>query len=293
MILIAGGTGTLGSRLVPRLLARGLSVRVLTRDAGRLPIQGARHLEVVEGDVRDPASLAPAMAGVDTVVSAIHGFAGPGGVSPTSVDRDGNANLVDAAGIVGAAFVLVSVVGASTDSPMELFRMKHAAEQYLRASGLPWTIVRATAFLEMWVALLDQTSGRSGRSLVFGRGDNPINFVSAADVAALVERAVTDPSTRGRTFEIGGPQNLSLNQLAAAVQAVAGRSGEPRHVPRTALRAMSVMLRPFRPDLARQASAALVLDSANLVFDATHIHETFPDLPYTTATELLDMRAAV
>ena len=83
--------------------------------------------------------------------------------------------------------------------------MKYAAEQHLRASGVPWTIVRATAFLETWTALLEQTASCSGRPLVFGRGDNPINFVSVDDVAALVERVVVDPSTRGQVFEIGGP----------------------------------------------------------------------------------------
>ncbi len=267
MILVAGGTGMLGTRLVRRLLDRGLSVRILTRDAARVREPDGHHLDVFEGDVRARATLTAAMRGVDVVVSAVHGFAGSGGVSPASVDRDGNANLVDAAAEANAAVVLMSVVGASADSPLELFRMKHAAEQYLRASGVPWTIVRATAFRETWVALLEQTAARSGRPLVFGRGDNPINFVSVTDVAALLERAVTDP-TRRQTLEIGGPENLTLNQLAASVQRTAGRTAEPRHIPRTALRTMAAALRPFRPDLARQAHAALVLDSADIAMEA-------------------------
>jgi uncharacterized protein YbjT (DUF2867 family) len=289
MILVAGGTGTLGTQLVERLLARGLRVRVLSRDVDRMRDRGREHLEVVEGDVRVPASLVQAMTGVQTVVSAIHGFAGPGGVSPASVDRDGNANLIDAATAAGAAVVLVSVVGASADSPMDLSRMKHAAEQHLRTSGVAWTIVRATPFLETWVALLEQTAGRSGRPLVFGRGDNPINFVSVADVSALLERVVADPSTRGETFEIGGPEKLSLNQLAAVLQKAAGRSSAPRHVPRTALLAMTVALRPFRPDLARQARAALVLDSADVdtTVDAMPVRNIFPSIPSTTLAELV------
>ena len=286
-ILVAGGTGTLGVRLVERLMARGLFVRVLTRDAARMSARPGDRLEVVEGDVRDRATLVRAMQGVDTVVSAVHGFAGSGGVTPASVDRDGNANLIEAAATVGATFVLMSVVGASPDSPMELCRMKHAAEERLRASGVPWTIVRATAFLETWIALLEQTANSSGRPLVFGRGDNPINFVSVKDVAALVERVVFDPSTRGQMLEIGGPQNLTLNQLAAAVQQAAGRANGPRHVPRAVLRCMAVMLRPFKPDLARQAQAALVLDSADFVFDGNAIHAAYPDLPSTTAADLL------
>ena len=82
------------------------------------------------------------------MVSAVHGFAGPGGVSPASVDRAGNAHLIHAAARAGAAFVLVSVVGASPGHPIGLFRAKHAAEDMLRSSGIPWTMVRATAFME-------------------------------------------------------------------------------------------------------------------------------------------------
>jgi NADH dehydrogenase len=77
----------------------------------------------------------------------------------------------------------MSIVGASADSPFELFRMKHAAEAHLAASGVPATVVRATAFIELWLDLLRTTAGSSGRPLVFGRGNNPINFVSAVRLA--------------------------------------------------------------------------------------------------------------
>lgn len=287
MILVAGGTGTLGSRLIPRLEARGLSVRVLTRDPGRAGDIRRASVEMVVGDVRDRASVVRAMAGVETVVSAVQGFAGTGGVSPASVDRDGNANLIDAAAAEGAAVVLMSVVGASAGSRMELLRMKHAAEEHLRAGVAPWTIVRSTAYLETWVGLLEETARRSGRPLVFGRGDNPINFVSVVDVAALVEHVVIDAATRSQVIEIGGPQNLTLVELAAAVQTAAGRTKEPKHVPRAALRTMAAVMGPFKPDLARKARAALAMDSTNMTFDAAAIHGRYPDLPTTMLADVL------
>lgn len=287
MILIAGGTGRLGTLVVRPLVDRGLAVRVLTRDPRRAAHLVGDRVEIVQGDVRDRGSLAAAVRGIDTVVSAVHGFAGPGGGSPATVDRDGNAALLDEASRAGADFVLVSVVGASADSPMELCRMKHAAEQHLREAGLPATVVRATAFFELWLDLLEQTAGRSGRPLVFGRGDNPINFVSARDVAALVEVAVCDPATRGATLEIGGPADLTLNQLAALVQHAHKRTGAERHVPRLALRAMATLAAAVKPAVARQARAALVLDRADMTFDATPIRRRYPQLPCTTAADLL------
>jgi uncharacterized protein YbjT (DUF2867 family) len=287
MILVVGGSGTLGTLLVERLRSRDLDVRVLTRDRGR-----AAHLEVlgadvVEGDAREPATLVPALAGVETVVSAMHGLVGPGGVSPASVDRDGNRNLVDAATDEGAAVVMVSGVGVSRDSPMELFRMKFAAEQHLQTKATPWTIVRATTFLETWIGLMQQTSARSGRPLVFGQGNNPINFVSAIDVAALVELAVTDSSLRGQIVEIGGPLDVTFNELAVAVQAAAGRTTTARHVPRPVLRAMGATLGLVRPELARQARAALVLDREPFTFDDRSIRQRYPDLPMTTTAQVL------
>ncbi|MEP6814278.1 MAG: NmrA family NAD(P)-binding protein, partial [Marmoricola sp.] len=223
----------------------------------------------------------------DVVVSAVHGFTGTRGVSPATVDRDGNVNLVDAAKASGADVVLMSVVGAAPDSPMELFAMKYAAERYLFDSGVPATVVRSTAFLELWLGLLRQTAGRSGRPLVFGRGRNPINFVSVADVAALVERVVIDPATRGQTLEIGGPENVTFDDLAARVTAASGGTGRPRHVPTPALRGMSATLGRLRPDLGRMARAALAMDSIDMTFDSAASATGFPDLPCTPLAEVL------
>src|SRR5262249_43135622 len=163
------------------------------RDPRRVRVRPGERLGGGGGGVRVQATPPPAVEGVAPVVSAGHRAAGPGGGLPAPVGRGGRAKPIAPAAPRGAAAVVVLGGGASADSPMELFRMKHAAEQRLRASGITATIVRSTAFMETWVALLRQTAARSGRPLVFGRGDNPINFVSVIDVAALAERAITDP----------------------------------------------------------------------------------------------------
>ena len=287
MILIAGGTGRLGTLLVERLAGRGHPVRILTRDPARARRPAAGQVTLASGDVRDPASLAAASAGVDVVVSAVHGFNDPARGALAAIDRDGNANLIDAAHAAGAGFVLVSTVGAAANSPMELFRMKHAAERHAADTGIACTVIRATAFLELWIEILEQTAARSGRPLVFGHGQNPINFVSAGDVAALVERAVIDPGLRGETLEIGGPANLTFEQLAAAVQTARGRTKAARHVPRPMLRLMAGTVGRIKPQLGRQARAALVMDDADLTFDAAPIHTLYPELPSTAAAEVL------
>jgi len=155
----------------------------------------------------------PAVQGAQVVVSAVHGFAGAGRVTPATVDRDGNARLVAAAQRAGAEMVLVSVIGAGRQHPIELFRMKAEAEEALRSSGLRWTIVRASASQDLWQELLQKGPGR--RPLIFGHGDSPIDFVSVAEVADVVVEAVLEPSTRGQVIEVGGQHTRTLNQLAA------------------------------------------------------------------------------
>ncbi|HEX2850402.1 MAG TPA: SDR family oxidoreductase [Acidimicrobiales bacterium] len=286
MILVAGGTGRLGTILVERLTRRGVAVRVLTRDRERAAHLGA-SVELVIGDVRDRAAAIAAASGCEIVVSAVHGFVGPAGISPQTVDRDGNANLTDAAKANGADLVMMSVVGAALDSPMELFRMKRAAEEHARASGIPTTIVRATAFMELWIDLLRQTAVRSGRPLVFGRGDNQINFVSANDVAALVDEVVADPASRGAVLEIGGPENVTFNDLARAVQAADGRTAPPRHVPPVGLRLMANTVGRARPQLGRQARAALAMDSGDLTFGDSGVRRRYPRVPTTRVSDVL------
>lgn len=291
MILVAGGTGTLGRRVVTLLETQGHRVRVLARHPQTCATSWSGNVELVAGNVRSRRDVDVAMDGVDTVVSAIQGLIAAGGNSPASVDRDGNLNLIDAATTRGADVVLVSIVGAGTH-PAELFRMKYAAERHLQRGAVPWTIVRGTAYMETWIDVMEQTARGSGRPLVFGRGENPVNFVAARDVAAVVARAASDSSMRGRAVDCGGPENLSLSSFAAAVQRAAGRSAAARHVPRAALRAMALATGAFRPQLARQARLALLMDTADLTFNATTLHADFPGLPLTTLAEVLAERRA-
>jgi uncharacterized protein YbjT (DUF2867 family) len=287
VILVAGGTGTLGTRVVRLLTERGEAVRVLARDparAGELP----GTVELVTGDVCDPARVAAAVTGCRTVVSAVHGFVGPGRTSPESVDRDGNRTLIRAAAAAGVEqLVLVSVLDAGPDHPMSLHRAKYAAERALRGSDLAWTIIRPAAYLETWVGIVGAKLPSKGQTLVFGPGRNPIAFVSADDVAAVVDLAVRDPSLRGQVLEVAGPEVLSFTQLADRLVAASGRPGRVRHVPLPLLRAMSVLARPVAPVVARQAQAAVVMNTTDMTADVAGLRDRFPTVTSATLDELL------
>ena len=275
MIAVVGGTGRLGRLVAERLVAAGEPVRVIARSEPGDPVPSARF---VAADVRDLGTLAPAIAGADVVVSAVHGMDPSSGQSPRAVDRDGNLNLIRAARGVGAHVVLVSVIGATPDHRMELHRMKGEAEQALRAGPADWTIVRAAAFAELWADVLRQAGGWSGVPRVFGRGTNPINFVSVHDVAAAVSRAATDPSLRGAVIEVGGPENLTMTEFASRLTP---DRRPPGHVPRAALQAMALVAAPIWPARARLARQALAMDVTDLAFDPGASRAAYPWLPCT------------
>ena len=126
--------------------------------------------------------------------------------------------------------------------------------------------------------------------MVFGRGDNPINFVSVADVAALVELAVVDESLRRHAIDLGGPANLTFNEFAAAPHRGLNPNGSVRHIPRAMLHVMATVMSKVKPELARQARAALAMDTLDMTFDATPTRAEFPDLPNTDVAGTLSVR---
>jgi uncharacterized protein YbjT (DUF2867 family) len=285
MILVAGGTGTLGREIVARLTAAGREVRVLTRGAA----QGAGpDVEFAIGDVRDPSTLAAAVQGASAVISAVHGFLGGRGAGPEEVDHHGNRNLVEAAVNAGVEhLVLLSVLNAGPDHPMSLHRAKYAAEQSIRAQELSWTVLRPSSYVETWLDIVGARLASGGPALVFGRADNPINFVSVQDVAALAQRAVTDPALRGQVIDVPGPDNLTMEQLAWHLGA-----GKVRHIPRGALRVLSTVLPPWAPAFARQTRAALVMDSTDMAADASALLARFPDIDWHPATDVAEQYRA-
>lgn len=257
MIVVAGGTGRLGSNLVRRLSLKGVEVRVFARGLSGEPPEG---VDVVYGDVRSEADVKRAVAGADVVISAVQGFAGPGRVSPGSVDRQGNLTLLRAAERAGADVVLVSVTHAAPDSPLEIAREKYAAEQALRGSRIGWTVVRSAAFAELWIQLLEDTAKRSHRPLVFGHGQTPLWWVSVEDVAAEVVGVTLDPSARGRTVDVVGPEGFTLEELARKVMGAHGWAGSPRRVPPALLRLSGATIGRVAPTVRRQLRAALAMD---------------------------------
>jgi uncharacterized protein YbjT (DUF2867 family) len=278
MILVVGATGYMGRETVRQLLAAGMAVRAMTRTpekAGELKELGA---EVVQGDLIDHASLARACQGVDGVVAAAHQLMGSGKYNSLAVDDLGHRALIDAAKAAGVKhFVFASMMGASPDSPIDFVRTKYAIEQYLIASGLTYTILRGPSFME-WHAhnLLGKDLLEKGKTTIMGRGDNPVNFISTRDMGTFAVIALTDLRARNQIINTIGPDNCSKNQVAEMYIRFSNKPAQVSHMPRFMLRVMGVLMKPFKPELARVIALSYFTDVENQAFDPRETLEQYP-----------------
>jgi uncharacterized protein YbjT (DUF2867 family) len=225
MILVVGATGTLGGMITRQLLEQGQQVRILARsgsDSASLEQAGA---EVVFGDLKDPASLDKAVAGIDYVMTTANSAVRGGDDNVQTVEIEGNRNLIDAARRAGVKqFVFVSALGASADSPSEFLRGKAAAEEHLRASGVPFTILVPNIFMEIWIGMIVGMPLQHGQPVrIIGEGRRKHTFVSMDDVAAFAVAVVGNQDALNQTIVIGGPEALSWTEIVERAGRVVGQ----------------------------------------------------------------------
>lgn len=278
MILIVGATGFLGSATAKRLLAEGYAVRAMTRTPAKAAELGRLGAEIVQGDLCDADSLRRACAGADKVLAAAHSLLGRGKESSKCVDDAGHKQLIDIAKAAGVQhFVYTSGNGVSPDDPVPFSRIKYDVEQYLQRSGLSYTILRPSAFME-WHAhiFIGQPILEQGKVTLFGRGENPRNFVAVDDVARFAVIALTDPKAAGRIIEIGGPDNWTNMQVVRLYEKLAGHKAKVRHVPRGMLRVMSTLLKPFHAGLSQVMTFSYLTDTTDATFDPSETLKQYP-----------------
>lgn len=231
MILVAGATGSVGSRIARSLLADDEPVRALARPtADTTSLRGA-GAEVVVGDLKDRASLARACAGVRALVTTASASK-RGDDSIENVDLQGNLSLIDAARDAGVEhFVLLSTVGASPQSPLPVFRAKGEAEAHLKSSGMEWTVLQPTPFMDVWFGMLVELPLFSGQPVTLvGESRRRHSFIAEHDVAAFAVAALGHPEARHRTLEIGGPEAVTFREVVHAYEAAMGRPIDVRSV---------------------------------------------------------------
>lgn len=243
MILVVGATGQVGGAITQKLLAEGRSVRVLLRQnspseqlaahgmatsAAALTGVGA---EPVWGDLRDRASLAAAVRGVDVVITTANSAQRTGDDNPQTVDLDGNRNLVEAAAAAGVKhFVFVSAHLADAKSPVPFLAAKGKTEELLMAGAMPYTILAPDAFMDFWLGFVVGVPALRGLPVtVVGKGERKHSFVASHDVVAYATAVAGNPAAHNRRLLIGGPQGVSYMDVVEIFGRVLGRTLAVHH----------------------------------------------------------------
>ena len=231
-VLLVGATGDLGGRTLRALRARGKRVRALVRpgsDVGPVSMDG---VEVVRGDMLDPASLAPAMQGVSAVVSTAIGYSRRKKGDSLRTDVEGNRNVADAAKQAGVPrFVFLSILACDQALLVPHFWAKKMTEDYLEGRGLPFVALRPGAFLGApsgrfrdWML----RSLQNGTVMTFSPADVRMTFISPDEVARALAMAVDEPRALGKRIDLGSDRPLSGSEMTELFGRLLGRPMQMR-----------------------------------------------------------------
>jgi NADH dehydrogenase len=239
MNLVAGATGFLGGEICRHLALREKPVRALVRstsDSEKVATLKQLGVETIVGDFKQPSSLRSACEGVTTVVSGVTAvIPQQPGDSIETVDNQGQKALIDAAREAGAKrFVYISFSGNIVgDDP--LTQAKRSVEQYLRESGLTYTILRPSCFMETWLSPMVGFDLGARRVRVFGSGTERLSWIALGDVAEFAALCVDNPAAENTVIELGGPEALSPREVIRLAEEIGGKAIETEQIPLEAL----------------------------------------------------------
>jgi uncharacterized protein YbjT (DUF2867 family) len=238
MDLVVGATGLLGSEICRLLAVENRPARALVRptsDPTKVEQLKSLNVEIAQGDLKERASLDEACRDVSTVIStASSTISRQEGDSIQAVDLEGQLSLVDAAKEAGVRhFVLISFPRVDVDFPLQ--DAKRVVEDHLMSSGLTYTVLQPTFFMEVWLSPALGFDAADAKGQIYGSGENKISWISYKDVAKFAVASVDNLEARNAVIELGGPEALSPHEVVRTFEELQGQKFEVQYVPEEAL----------------------------------------------------------
>ncbi len=261
VILVAGATGFLGSEICRQLKTKNKTVKGLVRttsDANKVAQLKEAGVETITGDLKDRPSLDKGLQGVSTVISTVScTFSRQEGDGIQTVDDEGQTNLINAAKAAGVSqFIFISFCNMPGEWPLQT--AKRAVEKRLAASGLNYTILRPTYFMEAWLSPALGLDYPNAKASIYGEGRNRISWISLKDVAAFAVISLDNPAANNKMIELGGPEALSPLEVVDIFEKAKGKKFELQFMPEEAIKAQKASA----PDPLSESFAALMLGVA-------------------------------
>jgi uncharacterized protein YbjT (DUF2867 family) len=210
MILLTGATGTAGSEVATALSAAGVPFKALVRNPDTAASLHRPGVKLVRGDLADPASLAAALNGVSRAFLL---------TPPAAEQVDLQDNFITAAQSAGVQHVVkLSVVPG--DGANRFARLHAQADERLKQSGLAWTLLQPTFFMQNLLGLAGMIRGGT---IYQPAGAGRSGYVDTRDIAAVAAAVLTTPGHQGKTYTLTGPEDLSFREIADRFSDVLGR----------------------------------------------------------------------
>ncbi len=263
MIFMTGATGKIGGETAKRLVEKGASLRALVRDEAKAADLKAAGVELVVGDIADAGTVKQGMEGAEKAFLLL-----PNGEHQEANEKQFT-DLAVAAGV--KHLVKISSMEAVADAKTPIPRAHWAAEEYIRASGLDWTMVKPNFFMQNLLASAGTI--KEMRKFFLPMGDGTTGMADGRDIGAVCAEVLTGEGHAGQSYEITGPEVLSFYDVADRFSAVLGEKVEYVPLPMEQFREkLSGILVPWHLD----AVCALFQEIAEIGLD--HTTDTFKEL---------------
>jgi len=278
MILVTGGTGFVGSHVIRRLRQEHLPVRAVVRKPSKAAGLEDLGVETVPGDIADSASLEAAAQGCERVVHLVGIIQEGRGFTFRSVHVEGTRNVLAAARKAGVQhFFHQSALGTRATARSEYHRTKWEAEQLVQASGIPCTILRPSLIYgsgDQFTLRLAEAIRRSPVLPVIGSGQSKVQPIYIDDLASCIVKAAQGDAYFDKIYEIGGPEQLTYEEVTKAIADVLGVKRPTMHMPMFFMRAMARVAETVLPKPPVTTEQLIMLQEDN-VCDPRNIVDAF------------------
>ncbi|HEX9859798.1 MAG TPA: complex I NDUFA9 subunit family protein [Nitrospirota bacterium] len=269
MILVTGACGFVGSHLVKGLTAEGHKVRALVRDGEHAERIKGKDVELFIGDVTDPESLEGVAEGCFAVIHLV-GIIQPGpGYTFKSIHEDGTTNVIAASKDSGSVmhFIYQSALGTRKGAVSEYHKTKYIAEELTRGSGMNYTITRPSIIFgkgDGFTTRLTQVIRMSPVVPVIGPGKGLLQPVYIDDLVKVFVKITGNREYYGRTLELGGPEELTFDEVVEDLKAALHTVKPTLHVPSALVRPAARIMEKLLPHPPVTIDQLIMLDEDNI-----------------------------
>lgn len=280
MILVIGSTGMVGNEVCRLLISKNFPVRAMVRSSSDISKRNKLKdlgVQLVDGDIRDKSTLPKMMEGITTVITTVSSMPFsylPGENDIRKVDEEGMINLIDEAKKAGVKHFIYTSFSRNFDLDFPLSNTKRKVEKHLQNSGMTFTILRPSCFMEVWLSPAVGFDATNGKVNLCGDGTKPLAYISYKDVAKFAVECVSNPTAVNAELELGGPENLSQLEAVKIFEAVLQKKMEVQHIP---LEALTAQLNSVEDGMQKSFTGLMICVAKG---DSINMKEVFKKFPF-------------